>query len=85
MEQEIILRNYYKLRICSDLEYEKMVVDIVYKNQTILTLNQEHGINKIEFKFYCTNISNDEIFTVLDFIYVLEEAKKLLIKINKNL
>ncbi|NGX35648.1 MAG: hypothetical protein K1000chlam1_01560, partial [Candidatus Anoxychlamydiales bacterium] len=37
MEKEINYNKYFKIRLCSDLDYDGMVVDIVYKNSSLAT------------------------------------------------
>jgi hypothetical protein len=83
----------FKCRICSDLDYEGMVVDILYLfpklnsnkeiQDQVATLNMDKGKDNIEIKFF--DASNDfGEFKLEDFADILEKAKKLLIKINKE-
>lgn len=75
--------NNFKLEICSDLEYEGMIVDILYKNDLIATLNQDMGMENIVIKLF--QIQNEFLnFSYKDFLEILEKAKKLLIEINKT-
>ncbi len=84
MAKEIIFNKDFKIRICSDLDYEGMVVDIVYKNNTIATLNQDKGIESIEIKLYSTQKESSLEFSYKDFVDTLEKAKKILIELNKK-
>ena len=84
MEQEIIYKKYFKIRFCSDLDYEGMVVDIVYKNNTLLTLYLDKGVDNIEIKLYAPQKNEFWDFPYNEFIDVLEKAKNELIRINKN-
>lgn len=40
----------FRLTICSDLDYEGMVVDINYHDQRVATLNCDKGNDKIEIQ-----------------------------------
>jgi len=84
MAKEIIFNKYFKIRICSDLDYEGMVIDIVYKHNTLATLNQDKGIENIEIKFYSSQEKEYWKFSYKEFIDILEKAKKLLIEINER-
>ncbi len=42
----------FRIRLCSDLDYEEMVADIVYEDSTVATISQEKGINKMEIKYF---------------------------------
>jgi len=84
MEKEIIFNKYFKIRLCSDLDYEGMVVDIVYKNSTLATLNQDKGIENIEIKLYPPQLDKYWEISYKTFIEILEEAKKTLLEINKE-
>ena len=66
------------------LDYEGMVVDIVYNSATLATLNQDKGIENIEIKLYPPQIKEYWDFSYKNFIDVLEESKKTLIQINKE-
>ena len=83
MEKEITFNKGFKIRICSDLDYQGMVVDIVYNNATFATLNQDEGIENIEIKLYSSQEKFLE-FSLEEFIEILEKAKKLLIQVNKE-
>ena len=84
MEKEIIFNQWFKFRICSDLDYEGMVVDIVYKNSTFAILNQDKGIENTEIKLFPPITDECWNFSYNEFIETLEKAKKLLIQINKE-
>ena len=47
-----MMDNDFKIRFCSDLDYEEMVVDVCWKSNTIATINQEKGIRNIEIKIF---------------------------------
>lgn len=74
------MNNNFNLEICSDLDYEGMVVDISYKNDLVATLYSENGI---EIKLY--PIQEEYLkFSYEEFLDILEKAKKLLIELNKK-
>ena len=74
MEKEINYNKYFKIRLCSDLDYDGMVVDIVYKNSSLATLNQDKGIENIIIKLYPPQI--DECW---DLGKVIQEQQKYLL------
>ena len=84
MEKEISFNKYFKIRICSDLDYEGMVVDIVYKNSTLATLNQDKGVGNIEIKLYSPQTKEYWEISYKEFMNILEEARKTLIQVNKE-
>ena len=83
MEKKIDDINKFKIRICSDLDYEGMVVDIVYNNETLATLNQDSGVDNIEIKLF-SNKKDFWEFSLDEFQKNVEEAKKTLIQFNKD-
>ncbi|MFA6119336.1 MAG: hypothetical protein WC688_05415 [Parachlamydiales bacterium] len=78
------MNKNFNLEICSDLNYEGLVVDISYKNDLIATLNQDKDIDNIEIKLYSIKVGTSLKLSYKDFVDVLEKAKKLLIEINKK-
>lgn len=84
MEKEINFNKCFKIRICSDLDYEGMVVDVVYKDVTFASLNQDKGVKNIEITIYPSQIVEYWKFSYKEFMDILEEAKKTLIQINKE-
>lgn len=83
MEKEINFNKHFKIRICSDLDYEGMVVDIVYRNITIATLNQDKGVENIEIKLYLSQTKKQLEISYKEFMKILEEAKKILLQVNE--
>jgi hypothetical protein len=89
------MKKGLSLEISSDLDYEGMVVNIVYnyekidfnniqyKQDIIAILNQDKGVENIEIKLY--SFQSDFLeFSFKEFMNILEEAKKLLIQVNKE-
>ena len=61
--------NDYKLRICSDLKHEEIVVDICYKNETVATINQDRGLNDLEIEIFPVLGKKDSwVFSYEEFI-----------------
>ncbi len=70
--------------MCSDLDYEEMVADICYDNQTVAMITQENGIDNMEIEIYPHDEQKKSWnFPLDDFIEVLAVAKKGLIKMIK--
>lgn len=77
------MHNNFRIRICSDLDYEEMVADICFKNNTIAIVSQEKGIDNMEIKILINNCALDRKFPLDEFIEVLALAKKYLIEMQK--
>jgi len=74
----------FKIRLCSDLDYEEMVADITYENRTIAMVTQEKGINNMEIEILITgNQVNDGKFPLDAFVKAVEDAKNNLIRMQK--
>jgi len=79
------MNDKFTIELCSDLDFEGMVVDISFSNQIIAMLNYEKGINNIEIEiFSSTDSSVKRVFLLKDFVNALESAKKLAIKCAKE-
>ena len=93
------MKKGLNLEISSDLDYEGMVVNIVYYpeeidfddiekkyyfQESIATLYQDKGIENIEIKLYPSRREEYLEFSYKEFIDILEEAKKLLIESNEK-
>lgn len=92
------MKKGLNLEISSNLDYEGMVINIVYNQEEInftdkqkkhynqkqiATLNQDKGIENIEIKLYSSQEAFLE-FSLEEFIEILEKAKELLIQVNKE-
>lgn len=78
------METKFRIRICSDLDYEEMVADISYENQTIAMISQENGIDKMEIEIFSqTNSKLAWKVNLDDFVKIIELAKKTLIKMKK--
>ena len=71
--------NNFRIRLCSDVDYEGMVADICYKDCTVATVIEEKDPNKIRIKIFSPPKGEESWeFLVDDFIEYLEKAKKVL-------
>jgi hypothetical protein len=77
------MNNNFRIRICSDLDYEEMVADICFKNNTIAIVSQEKGIDNMEIEILITNDALNRKFPLDEFIEVVAMAKKCLIEMQK--
>ena len=77
------MKDKFRIRICSDLDYEEMVADISYENQTVATITQENGINKMEIEIFSLEGGKPWRFLLSDFIKNIELARKRLIEMQK--
>ena len=68
----------FSITLCSELDFEGMVVEVCFDNQVIATCNYEKGIDNIEIQILPQN--QECIFPLQDFLNVLEKAKKLVMQ-----
>lgn len=68
--------------MCSDLDFEGMVIDICYDMEPIASINYDKGIDNMEIEMH--PISEKLIFPLDDFFLILEKAKQLAIKCAKE-
>jgi hypothetical protein len=90
------MKKGFNLEVSSNLNYDRMVVNIVYNpedinfnddkkyyvQKQIAILNLDKGVDNIEIEL----ISSQEVFFIFpleEFQGILEKAKKLLIQVNK--
>ena len=78
------MKNNFHLDISSNLDYEGMVVDIMYKHDILATLNQDKGIDKIEIIIFSPTHSDNWSFSYEEFLQILQKAKETLIKANET-
>ncbi|CCB91813.1 unknown protein [Waddlia chondrophila 2032/99] len=73
----------FRIRECSDLDYDGMVVDIIYDDKWLATLSCDGGFDKTVIKFFCDNNENPSWeFNFFEFIQVLNNSIKILKEIN---
>ena len=68
----------FKIRICSDLDYEEMVADVCWNNNTVATINQDQGIDKFEVELFPSVDHTSWVFPLDEMIEILNKAKKKL-------
>ena len=63
-----------------DLSYEKMTVEIQYKEEQIAQINQDKGVNQLEIELFTEFVEQNFTpkFMLDDFLFTLNEAKKFL-------
>ncbi|MBS0605617.1 MAG: hypothetical protein KF898_04065 [Parachlamydiales bacterium] len=76
------MNEKFSIEMCSDLDYEGMVVDVSYDMETIASINYDKGIDNIEIEVY--PISGKLKFPLDDFFLVLEKSKQLAVKCAKE-
>jgi hypothetical protein len=73
------MNKRFSVKLCSDFDYEDMVVDISIDNNTIAILNMDKGVENMEIKFIPVGDDLLEFNVPLnDFIDVILFAKKCL-------
>jgi len=78
------MNDKFKIRLCSDLDYEEMVADICYDNNTVAIITQENGSNNMEIDIFPPEQGMlSWKFSLNDLINILQIAKKALLKTRK--
>lgn len=76
--------NKFRILLVSDLDYEEMVADICYQDDTVATITQEKGVDKMEIELFPPFESQSSWkFNLEDFLKALQNAKKCLIESTK--
>lgn len=79
------MQDKFRIRICSDLDYEEMVADVTYENHTIAMITQENGVENMKIEIFPPE---EEIkswtLPLNDFIEIIVFAKKRLIEMQKS-
>lgn len=79
------MNKKFSIEVCSDLDYEGMVIDVSYDMKNIASISYDNGINNIEIKILSRKEDGSRlIFPLEDFFIVLEKAKQLAIKCAKE-
>lgn len=72
-------------KLCSDLDFEGMVVDVCFDDQRIAMVNYDKGIENIEIEILSAKENAPNlIFPLEDFLNILEEAKIITIRCVKE-
>lgn len=77
------MKPKFSLAICSDLDYEDMVIDISWENEMIAILDQEKGPNHKEIELLPLAILKNFKFSFNEFRKYLDKAEQLLDKSKK--
>ncbi len=72
------MNKRFIIEMCSDVEYEGMVIDIRFDNNAVARLNYEKGKDNIEIVLESHDV--ELIFPLEDFLIALEKAKNLAIQ-----
>ncbi|MCP5505724.1 MAG: hypothetical protein H7A38_02445 [Chlamydiales bacterium] len=73
--------NNFSITLCSDLDYEGMVVDIKYGKTRIALAHYDKGIDAIEIIWFSNNISeNKQSYPLSDLVETLNNAYNMLRK-----
>lgn len=75
--------NGFVIEISSDLDYEEIVANILYKEETIAILSQENGLENLEIEIFPSVEAKPWKFSLDDFIKTLQLSKKCLIDMHK--
>jgi hypothetical protein len=75
----ISLESDFKIVRYSDLKYERMTVEIEYKDEPIAQINQDKGVEFLEVEIYTDYVEKVQLkFLLSDFLEALEMAKRLI-------
>ena len=75
------MNEKFSISMCSDLDYEGMVIDVCYNMKTIAMINYDKGRDNLEIEITPTNDKNKRaLYSLKDFFDILEKAKNLAIK-----
>jgi hypothetical protein len=71
------------IEISSDLDYEEMVANILYDEETVAIVSQENGLENLEIEIFKSFDSKSWHFLVEDFLKAILLSKKLLTEKKK--
>jgi hypothetical protein len=74
--------NAFSIEVSSDLDYEDIVANILYREETFAILSQDKGLDNLEIKILPYN-NEDLFFPLNEFFNIIESAKKILIRMQK--
>ena len=79
------MKKTFLIEICSDLNFDGMVVDITFENQRIAMINYDKGIDCLEIEILPSeNEASKYVFPLDDFLEILEKAKEIAIRCAKE-
>lgn len=76
--------NKFEIRVCSDLDYEEMVIDILYEREAVALISQENGIENMAIEILPFEEKHNLELPLDGFMEILQKAKERLIKIQRS-
>lgn len=68
----------FQIVIFGDLEYERLVAEIYFKDEIVALLTQEHGYENLEIEIYPPENQNFWVFNFFEFQEAIQHAKRRL-------
>ncbi len=77
----MVVNKGFCTKLCSDLDFEGMVIDICFDDQRVAMVNYEKGIENIEIEILVGKVDDlSLVFPLKDLLNILEEAKTIAIR-----
>lgn len=80
----LMLESGFEIIYCSNVNYEKMTVEILYKRQQVLQINKDKGDDLLEVEIFSQYVVKEMLidlrFSLEDFLYAITRAKEMLIE-----
>jgi len=77
------ITNGFIVEISSNLDYEDIVANILYDEETVAIISQEKGLENLEIEIFSSVEEKPWKFFFDDFFNALQFAKKRLIEMQK--
>lgn len=75
----------FRIRLCSDLDYEGMVVDVCWGNDTVAMLTHEDASSAIQITIlFSPDAPSTWKFPLDKFVETIQAAKKIFLEINEK-
>lgn len=71
--------NNFEIRVCSDLDYEEMVIDILYERDAVALISQENGIENMAIEILPFEEEQNLILPLDGFIEIFSGNRCLLV------
>ena len=68
----------FGVKLCGAVDFEGMVIDICFNDETLAMLNYDKGVDHIEIEMLAQ--SENCVFPLKDFLMALDKARKLAIQ-----
>ena len=72
------MKKDFTIIVCSDLDYEEMVADILFRGHTVAMVTREKGVDQMEMEIFIRFGLESWKFSVDDFIEAISRAKEAL-------